>query len=126
MAMEAMEPGEVLTAGGVLEVRPQDGLAIAGGQALTLSVREFHLLVALVRSHGRIVMREDLFTTVWGGTLRPGDRSIDVYVHKLRVKLGRALPAWSFIHTHVGFGYRFAPELSHAVHKTSTGALKDA
>jgi DNA-binding response OmpR family regulator len=46
---------------------------------------------------------------VWGGALRDGDRSIDVYVHKLRVKLEQALPDRQFIHTHVGFGYRFAP-----------------
>jgi DNA-binding response OmpR family regulator len=49
-----------------------------------------------------------------------GDRSIDVYVHKLRAKLEAALPEWSFIHTHVGFGYRFTPERSHTVHTTTT------
>ena len=54
---------------------------------MTLSVREFGLLVALARSGGAIVRREDLYARVWGGELRPGDRSIDVYIHKLRVKL---------------------------------------
>jgi len=63
-------------------------------------------------------MTED--ETVWGGRLREGDRSIDVYVHKLRAKLEAALPGWSFIHTHVGFGYRFTPERSHPLHTTST------
>jgi DNA-binding response OmpR family regulator len=121
MATEAADYGEVLGAGGDLEVRPQDGLALAAGQALTLSVREFHVLVALMRRAGRIVSREDLYKVVWGGTLRPGDRSVDVYVHKLRVKLEEALPAWSFIHTHVGFGYRLSPEPSHAFHTTATG-----
>ena len=53
---------------------------------------------------------------MWGGALRGGDRSIDVYVHKLRVKLEEALPDWRFIHTHVGFGYRFSPEPSHDFH----------
>jgi DNA-binding response OmpR family regulator len=48
--------------------------------------------------------------------LRSGDRSIDVYVHKVRVKLEDALPQRRFIHTHVGFGYRFAAEPSHAFH----------
>jgi DNA-binding response OmpR family regulator len=55
---------------------------------------------------------------VWGRTLRDGDRSIDVYVHKLRSKLEGALPGWRFIHTHVGFGYRFTPERSHPLHTT--------
>ena len=106
---------------GALEIRAGDGLVLAGGRALTLSVREFGLLVALARSGGGIVRREDLYERVWGGELRTGDRSIDVYIHKLRVKLEEALPDWCFIHTHVGFGYRFAPEPSHAFHISATG-----
>ena len=100
---------------------PIDGLVLAGGRALNLSVREFGLLVALARSGGGIVRREDLYARVWGGALRGGDRSIDVYIHKLRVKLEEALPDWRFIHTHVGFGYRFSPEPSHAFHIPATG-----
>jgi DNA-binding response OmpR family regulator len=117
--MEAMASDEVLRAG-ELEVRPRDGLVLASGRALTLSVREFHLLVALVRRAGRIVSREELYTLVWGSPLRAGDRSIDVYVHKLRVKLETALPDWRFIHTHVGFGYRLAAEPSHPFHTNTT------
>ncbi len=105
---------------GVLEIRPSEGLAIAGGRALRLSVREFGLLVELARSAGRIVRREDLYERVWGAPLRHGDRTIDVYVRKLRVKLERALPEWTFIHTHVGFGYRFAPERSQGFHTDAT------
>lgn len=119
MVMEAAEPSEILFAG-ELEVRPNDGLAIAAGRVLTLSVREFGLLVALLRRKNRIVSREELHETVWGAPLRAGDRSVDVYVHKLRTKLETALPAWSFIHTHVGFGYRFSPEASHPVHNHET------
>ena len=47
-----------------------------------------------------------------GATLRAHDRSVDVYVHKLRSKLTRAVPECRFIHTHFGFGYRFEPEPS--------------
>jgi DNA-binding response OmpR family regulator len=107
--MEAAQQQEDAIRVGALEIHPTQGLALAGGTALSLSVREFGLLVALARSGGRIVRREDLYRRVWGGTLREGDRSIDVYIHKLRVKLERALPERQFIHTHVGFGYRFAP-----------------
>ncbi|MGH2943853.1 MAG: winged helix-turn-helix domain-containing protein [Solirubrobacteraceae bacterium] len=94
---------------GDLEIRPREGLVLARGRAIVLSVREFDLLVALASRAGRVVSREELYRLAWGGTLRPGDRSCDVYVHKLRTKLERALPHHRFIHTHVGFGYRFDP-----------------
>ena len=70
---------------------------------------DLELLVALVRNRGRIVPREELYATVWGAPLRANDRSVDVYVHKLRSKLARAVPECRFIHTHFGFGYRLSP-----------------
>jgi DNA-binding response OmpR family regulator len=118
--MEAAHDAEVLRAG-PLEVRPAESLALAGGRPLNLSVREFALLVELARRPGRIVSREQLFELAWSDHLRPGDRSVDVYVHKLRAKLEEALPDWRFIHTHVGFGYRFSSEPSHAFHIPATG-----
>jgi DNA-binding response OmpR family regulator len=95
---------------GELEIRPGDGLVLASGRALRLSVREFELLVAMARRTGAIATREELYATVWRGELRPGDRSVDVYVSKLRGKLERAMPDRRFIHTHPGFGYRFQPQ----------------
>jgi DNA-binding response OmpR family regulator len=118
--MEAARDIEVLVVG-QLEVRPAEAIALAAGRPLTLSVREFRLLVELGRRKDRIVARDDLFARVWGTGLRPGDRSVDVYVHKLRVKLEEALPGWRFIHTHVGFGYRLSAEHSHPFHKAATG-----
>jgi DNA-binding winged helix-turn-helix (wHTH) protein len=44
-----------------------------------------------------------------------GDRSVDVFVRKLRQKLERASPRWRYIHTHFGIGYRFAAESADAV-----------
>ncbi len=95
---------------GPLEIAPAEHLARASGHTLTLSTRELRLLTELARRADRIVSREQLFLLVWEREMRPGDRSVDVYVRKLRVKLKRALPEWSFIHTHFGFGYRFAAE----------------
>ncbi len=97
---------------GELEIRLREGLVLATGRALTLSVREFELLAAMARRIGDIITREELYATVWGGDLRTGDRSVDVYVSKLRGKLEMALPDRRFIHTHQGFGYRFQPEPS--------------
>jgi DNA-binding response OmpR family regulator len=92
-----------------LEITPGEGLVRAGGHVLTLSVREFQLLVALVRHAGGIVSREELCRIVWGRELRSGDRSVDVYVSKLRAKLEQAVPGRRYIHTHPSFGYRFQP-----------------
>lgn len=132
--MEAAHRSRTSTFGD-LEIRPDDGMAVAAGRPLMLSVREHRLLVALAERAGRIVSRQELFRVVWGGQLRNGDRSVDVYVHKLRVKLESALPRTAFIHTHVGFGYRFEPgpvegrvpipapsgSASHLFHSDATG-----
>jgi DNA-binding response OmpR family regulator len=95
---------------GPLEILPEQHLARADGHALMLSIRELRLLTELARRADRIMAREELFSLVWGREMRPGDRSVDVYVRKLRVKLHQALPGWCFIHTHFGFGYRLAAE----------------
>ena len=110
------QTGEVIKAGD-LEIRPSEYLVLARGRALTLSLKELELLAALARREGRIVSREELYRTVWDAQMRADDRSVDVYVHKLRSKLAEALPEWRFIHTHFGFGYRLSPELSHPFHK---------
>ena len=103
------DAAEVLHAG-ELEIRPREGLVLATGQALTLSVREFQLLAEMARRSGAIVTRDELYRAVWSGELRAGDRSVDVYVSKLRGKLEAAMPDRRFIHTHPGFGYRFQPQ----------------
>ena len=103
-----------------LEIRPADALVLAGGRALTLSVHEYGFLVALVERQPRVVPRSELYTLVWERPLRGGDRSVDVYVHKVRAKLETALPEWRFIHTHVGCGYRFSAEPSHRFHIPAT------
>jgi len=95
-----------------LVIKLDEGLVRAGGRVLTLSVREFQLLVTLVRRSGGILGRSELYRAVWGRELRQGDRSVDVYVSKLRCKLADALPGQQFIHTHPGFGYRFQPQAS--------------
>jgi DNA-binding response OmpR family regulator len=106
----AAQPRREVLAIGPLEILPEDNIAIAAGRTLMLSIREFRLLTELARRADRIMAREELFRLVWGRDMRHGDRSVDVYVRKLRVKLERALPEWRFIHTHFGFGYRLSAE----------------
>ncbi len=109
MSATASSRREVLEVG-PLQILPDEHLARADGRTLLLSIRELRMLTELARRADRIMARDELFSLVWGRDMRRGDRSVDVYVRKLRVKLEDALPSWRFIHTHFGFGYRLAAE----------------
>jgi len=119
MSATARASSEVIEVG-PLQILPEEHLARANGRALVLSIREMRLLTELGRRADRIMPREELFRLVWGREMRAGDRSVDVYVRKLRVKLEEALPGWKFIHTHFGFGYRLAAERAHNVSEQFT------
>jgi DNA-binding response OmpR family regulator len=97
-------------AGGRLEIRPEEHAALVDGRPLSLTMRELQLLVTLAGHPQRIMTREELFAEVWGSQPRRDDRSVDVYVSRLRAKLGAALPETQLIHTHNGIGYRFSPD----------------
>src|SRR4051812_43603487 len=58
-------------------------------------------------SQGRVIPREQIYERVWGYQMAHGDRSVDVFVRKLRRKLEAASPGWLYVHTHFGIGYRF-------------------
>jgi DNA-binding response OmpR family regulator len=96
---------------GRLEIRPADHAALVDGRPLTLTVRELQLLTELAHNAERVMTREELYQRVWRRSYRKSDRSVDVYVGRLRAKLSRALPSRRFIHTHTGIGYRFSPEV---------------
>jgi DNA-binding response OmpR family regulator len=95
---------------GRLEIRPEEHAALVDGRPLSLTMRELQLLVTLASNPQRIMTREELFAQVWGSQPRREDRSVDVYVSRLRAKLGEALPGLQLIHTHNGIGYRFSPD----------------
>jgi DNA-binding response OmpR family regulator len=93
-----------------LEIRPEDHVALVDGRPLRLTLRELQLLIALSENPQRIMTRSELYEEIWGRPPRHGDRSVDVYVSRLRSKLSEALPERRLIHTHNGIGYRFSPE----------------
>ena len=95
-------------AAGELEVRPDQFQAFVRGVSVELTRREFELLQLLASAEGQVLQREDIYQRVWGYAMAHGDRSVDVFVRKLRSKLERASPDWRYIHTHFGVGYRFA------------------
>ncbi|MEI2701124.1 MAG: response regulator transcription factor [Baekduia sp.] len=95
---------------GPLVIRPDHFQAYVDGLSTELTRREFALLVVLHAAGGRVLEREEIYRQVWGYAMAHGDRSVDVFVRKLRRKLERACPEWRFLHTHFGVGYRFSPE----------------
>jgi DNA-binding response OmpR family regulator len=94
---------------GEISIRPDLYQAYVGDSSLELTAREFEILHLLSQAD-RVLRREEIYERVWGYAMAHGDRSVDVFVRKLRQKLRQASPRWSYIHTHFGVGYRFAPE----------------
>src|SRR5438067_9098805 len=93
-----------------LEVRPSEYELLANGRRVGLTVREFQTFMALAERRDRVVTRPEIYLLVWRRQMAYRDRSVDVFVRKLRRKLDRAAPGWTYIHTHFGVGYRFSPE----------------
>jgi DNA-binding response OmpR family regulator len=96
---------------GELTLVPGEFQATVGETTLELTRREFELLELLATETGQVLTREEIYERVWGYGMVRGDRSVDVYVRKLRQKLESASPDWRYVHTHFGIGYRFEAEL---------------
>lgn len=94
---------------GELTIRLDRYQAYVGERSVDLTAREFQLLLLLAQND-RVLERTEIYERVWGYAMPHGDRSVDVFVRKLRQKLRAASPEWSYIHTHFGIGYRFAPD----------------
>jgi DNA-binding response OmpR family regulator len=97
-------------AAGEVVIRSDRFQAFVGDQSIDLTRREFELIELLASAEGRVLEREEIYSRLWGYTMVRGDRSVDVFVRKLRQKLEKASPSWRYIHTHFGIGYRFAAE----------------
>jgi len=108
-AAEQVSEEGPLTAG-ELEFRVDRYEVLAAGRPVEFTKREYELLLLLARSDGRVLPREDIYQRVWGYAMARGDRSVDVFVRKIRHKLDAASPGWRYVHTHFGIGYRFDAE----------------
>ena len=78
--------------------------------SLDLTRREFDLLNLLADNAGNVLEREMIYQQVWGYAMAHGDRSVDVFIRKLRKKIEKRSPGFRYIHTHFGVGYRFSAE----------------
>ncbi|MHB8859901.1 MAG: response regulator transcription factor [Thermoleophilia bacterium] len=90
-----------------LTVDPERKEAFGEDKPLGLTSKEFAVLYMLARESPQVISREDIYKSVWGYEMLHGDRSVDVFVRRIRKKLARAFPEKTFLQTHYGFGYKF-------------------
>lgn len=87
---------------GELYVEPAKHIISVSGKAVSLSYKEYLLLMVLLEAEGNVVERDRLLTSVWGEYYMES-RTLDVHIRKLRVKLG---DAGRMIQTVKGIGYK--------------------
>ena len=68
---------------------------------MTLPKKEFEIVELLLSNPDKVFTREEIFTTIWGGEVVVGDRTLDVHIRRLRRKLGD-----NTITTHKGIGFK--------------------
>ncbi len=101
---------ELTLSAGELRILPRSQQLISPSGRVQLTKREIDVLLTLVEQVDRVVRREDIYSSVWGGSMPYRDRAVDVYVRRIRSKLRTASPEFSYIHTHFAIGYRFLPQ----------------
>jgi DNA-binding response OmpR family regulator len=94
-----------------LRIDPVSVEAYLDGQSAHLTPTEFRLLYALAAESPRVVSREELLQKIWGRRLTRRDRTVDVFVRKLREKIDARSERYAFLHTRYGVGYKLEPQL---------------
>jgi DNA-binding response OmpR family regulator len=93
-----------------LRLDPANVQAYVDGESAELTPTEFRLLYALALEQGRVLTRDELLQKVWGRRAGNRDRTVDVFVRKLRDKVDRRARRHSFIQTRFAVGYKFEPK----------------
>jgi DNA-binding response OmpR family regulator len=83
--------------------------AYVDDRSAELTLTEFRLLYQLALDRGRVVTRDELLQKLWGRRESHRDRTVDVFVRRLREKVDRPASTHTFIQTRYGVGYRLEP-----------------
>src|SRR5204862_6293190 len=92
-----------------LRIDPREVQAYVDGENAELTPTEFRLLYQLALDHGRVTTRDELLQKLWGRREAHRDRTVDVFVRRLRDKIDKRAPSHTFIQTRYGVGYRLEP-----------------
>ena len=93
-----------------LRIDPREVQAYVDGESADLTPTEFRLLYTLAMEGGRVVTRDELLQRIWGRREGHRDRTVDVFVRKLREKIDRIAPRHTFVQTRYGVGYALDPQ----------------
>jgi len=89
-----------------LRIDPREVQAYVDGESAHLTPTEFRLLYALALEKGRVATRDELLQKIWARRETHRDRTVDVFVRRLRDKIDRRASRHAFIHTRYGVGYK--------------------
>jgi DNA-binding response OmpR family regulator len=89
-----------------LRIDPREVQAYVDDENAGLTPTEFRLLYTLALDVGRVATRDELLQKIWGRRAAHRDRTVDVFVRRLRDKIDRRAPRHDFIHTRYGVGYK--------------------
>jgi DNA-binding response OmpR family regulator len=92
-----------------LRIDPREVQAFVDGESAELTPTEFRLLYQLALDRGRVVTRDELLQKLWGRREAHRDRTVDVFIRRLRDKIDRRASQHTFIQTRYGVGYRLEP-----------------
>jgi DNA-binding response OmpR family regulator len=92
-----------------LRIDPREVQAYVDGESAELTPTEFRLLYQLALDRGRVVTRDELLQRIWGRRETHRDRTVDVFVRRLRDKIDRRATRHTFVQTRYGVGYRLEP-----------------
>jgi DNA-binding response OmpR family regulator len=92
-----------------LRIDPREVQAFVDEESAELTPTEFRLLYQLALDRGRVVTRDELLQKIWGRRESHRDRTVDVFVRRLRDKIDRRASRHTFIQTRYGVGYRLEP-----------------
>ena len=92
-----------------LRIDPREVQAYIDGTSAELTPTEFRLLYQLALDRGRVATRDELLQKLWGRRETHRDRTVDVFVRRLREKIDRRASRHTFIQTRYGVGYKLEP-----------------
>ncbi len=99
---KTLDEGKAILHVNNITIDPQRYLVIVSGKEIVLAKKEFELLYLLASKPGKVFLRNEILSSVWGTDVIVGDRTIDVHIRKIRQKIGI-----DCLTTVKGVGYKF-------------------